>query len=157
MPRKTYLFAPFAGFFLLGLFAPAASASPTRAEAGVLRALNEARAERGLHPLQLDVQLEGAARAHSADMLRANYFEHGDFWSRMNAFHVRGPVTAENLAWGTGPYAQAEAIVAAWLASPPHRANLLRPGFTRVGVGEVQGSFLGNDGAAVVTADFAGS
>ena len=43
-----------------------------------------------------------------------------------------------------------------WLASPEHRANLLRPGYARIGIGLVRGSFLGNGGATVVTADFAG-
>jgi uncharacterized protein YkwD len=37
-------------------------------------------------------------------------------------------------------------VVAAWLASPAHRANLLSPRFHRVGVGDANG---------LVTADFA--
>ncbi len=44
----------------------------------------------------------------------------------------------------------------AWLASPGHRRNLLRPGFRRVGLGELRTSFQGVTGATVVTADFAG-
>jgi uncharacterized protein YkwD len=74
----------------------------------------------------------------------------------MVTFHVRGPVAGENLAWGSGPYGQAQEIVQEWLASPEHRANLLRPGFSRIGIGIVRGTFLGNAGATVVTADFAG-
>ena len=38
------------------------------------------------------------------------------------------------------------------LASPEHRANLLRPSFRRVGIGALQGTFLGHRGARVVTA-----
>jgi uncharacterized protein YkwD len=41
-----------------------------------------------------------------------------------------------------------------WLASPGHRANLLRPGFRRLGLGIATGSFPGQAGATVVTADF---
>ena len=44
-----------------------------------------------------------------------------------------------------------------WLNSPPHRKNLLRAGFRRVGVGAMMGTFSGTGGARVVTADFAGS
>jgi uncharacterized protein YkwD len=43
-----------------------------------------------------------------------------------------------------------------WLASPGHRANLLRPGYDRIGLGLGAGSFHGIAGATVVTADFAG-
>ena len=44
-----------------------------------------------------------------------------------------------------------------WIASAEHRAIVLRPGFRRVGVGSLQGTFDGTRGALVVTADFAGS
>jgi len=43
------------------------------------------------------------------------------------------------------------------MASAGHRANLLRPGWTRIGIGSRLGTFHGYTGATVVTADFAGS
>ena len=148
----------FAASFLL-IFAPAAAlAGPAgkSSELSLLGAMNAARAAHGLGPLHFDAALERAAHAHSADMLRRNYFAHGSFGGRMLAFHVKGPTAGENLAWGTGPYGRAATIVQEWLASPEHRANLLRPGYSRVGLGIVQGSFQGAGGATVVTADFAG-
>ena len=69
---------------------------------------------------------------------------------------ARGPAFGENLAWGTGRLASARSIVGAWMASPGHRANLLRPGWNRIGIGALSGRFLGYRGATVVTADFAG-
>jgi uncharacterized protein YkwD len=48
-------------------------------------------------------------------------------------------------------------IIGKWLASPSHRLVLLRPGFRRVGIGIVTGTFNGRGGASVVTADFAGT
>jgi uncharacterized protein YkwD len=69
---------------------------------------------------------------------------------------VTGRIAGENLAWGTGTSGTARGIVAAWLASPEHRANLLRPSFVRVGISEIVGTFRGYSGAHVVTADFAG-
>jgi uncharacterized protein YkwD len=136
----------------------AASAPPaaTPAEQSFLAAVNAARASYGLAPLQLDATLQRAARAHSADMLRHDFFAHGAFGGRMLAFHVRGPFEGENLAWGTGRYGRPGMVVRAWLASPEHRANLLRPGYARIGLGVERGSFLGARGATVVTADFAG-
>jgi uncharacterized protein YkwD len=125
-------------------------------EAGILGAMNQVRVAAGLRPLRFDGKLHSAARAHSADMLRRGYFGHGAFSRRMSGFHVHAKTVGENLAWGTGPYSAAKTVVQEWLTSPEHRANLLRPGFTRVGVGSAVGTFVGRTGATVVTADFAG-
>jgi uncharacterized protein YkwD len=137
--------------------APGAVAAPaSSSEAGVLAAVNAARTAHGLGPLRLDLTLRSAARSHSADMLRRNYFAHGAFATRMAAFHVQGRQAGENLAWGSGPYGRAGAMIREWLASPEHRANLLSPVYSRIGIGLVRGSFQGTAGATVVTADFAG-
>ena len=119
-------------------------------------AMNRARTSRGLRPLRLDARLETAARAHSTKMLRYGYFAHGAFGRRLTSFGVRGGVVGENLAWGKGFCRRAGVIVSEWLRSPEHRANLLRPGFRRVGVGSVIGRFAGQSKVLVVTADFAG-
>lgn len=118
--------------------------------------MNEVRAAHGLAPLRLDPRLQRAARSHSGDMLRRNYFAHGPFVSRLARFGVRGPRVGENLAWGVGTGADPRRVVQQWLASPRHRANLLRRGFRRVGLGVRAGTFAGYNGALVVTADFAG-
>ena len=89
-------------------------------------------------------------------MLRTHTFSHGAFAARIRRAGVRARRVGENLAWGVGAYAEAHAIVNVWLQSPEHRANLLRPGYRTVGVGERTGSFSGYAGAVVVTADFAG-
>ncbi|HET8529248.1 MAG TPA: CAP domain-containing protein [Gaiellaceae bacterium] len=139
------------------LLAPAAGAR-TRASTAtsLLQAVNRTRSAHGLRALRLDTRLVRAARSHSLEMLRGNFFAHGDFHGRMVAFRVQGPTAGENLAWGNGSYARPATIVAEWLASPEHRANLLRPGWTRIGIGLARGTFLGNGGSTVVTADFAG-
>jgi uncharacterized protein YkwD len=143
--------------FSVFVLAPAAGAAVKASTATtLLRAVNHTRAARGLRALRIDSRLVRAARSHSAAMLRGNYFSHGDFHGRMVAYHVHGPAAGENLAWGTGAYATPAKVIAEWLASPEHRANLLRPGWTRIGIGLAHGSFLGNGGTTVVTADFAG-
>jgi len=157
MHRKTQIFIVFAAVFcalLLAASGLAASLSP--AESSLLSAVNATRAAHGLGRLQVDSTLTLAARSHSREMLRGNYFAHGAFTSRMLGFHVRGPVAGENLAWGNGSFAAPGTIISEWLRSPEHRANLLRPGFTRIGIGATVGTFLGSGGATVVTADFAG-
>jgi uncharacterized protein YkwD len=155
--RKNHISVLFAVGLLAFLAVPAAQAAPAAStQASLLRAVNETRAAYGLRPVRLDLQLGQAARSHTRDMLVKNYFSHGDFHGRMVAFKVRGRIAGENLAWGSGSYAEAKTIVAEWLASPGHRANLLRAAYTRIGIGLAAGTFLGNGGATVVTADFAG-
>jgi uncharacterized protein YkwD len=154
--RKTHLLATFGAFIALAAAAPA-GAGVTAAEHALLQEMNQARAAHGLRPLTLDVTLQRAARAHSLDMLRRDYFAHGPFASRILRFGVRGPIVGENLAWGVGTRGEARGVVAGWLNSPLHRRNLLRPGFRRVGVASLVGSFRGAEGARVVTANFAGT
>lgn len=141
----------------LVLVLPAAAfGASSRSESSLLREMNRVRAEHGLGRLTADSQLARAARAHSREMIGSNVFGHGAFGSRMAQFNVAGSLAGENLAWGTGARGTARGIVVAWLASPGHRANLLRPSFTRVGVSDLVGAFRGYRGAHVVTADFAG-
>ena len=157
IPRVlTRLTALVAALLVLVPAAATAATGLTRVEARLLRDLNLVRAAHGLTPLRYDPRLQRAARAHSREMLVTGSFQHGPFGTRMVRFDVRGTLTGENLAWGNGRLGTASAIVGAWLASPEHRANLLRPEFTRIGIGDLVGVFFGYGGAHVVTADFAG-
>ena len=141
----------------LALALPASStAGITTHESAVLREMNRVRAEHGLPALRYDDHLQQAAVAHTREMIAGNVFEHGAFTSRLVRFDIKSSIAGENLAWGTGSQGTAKAIVAAWLASPEHRANLLRATFSRVGVGDLTAHFQGYTGAHVVTADFAG-
>jgi uncharacterized protein YkwD len=152
--RVTHVLVVLAAFFALA--APASAASLTTAERSLLGEMNRVRAANGLPGLRVDWRLQRAARTHSATMIRRDFFSHAGFSSRMRASGARGPIFGENLAWGTGSRGTASSIVGQWLASPPHRANLLRRGFVRVGVAAPLGQFLGHH-ARVATADFAGN
>jgi uncharacterized protein YkwD len=144
-------------FVVLVLAGSAQASALTAAEQALLQELNGARFARGLAPLQVGWRLQLAARTHSGDMLRRDYFGHGAFASRMERFGAEGPRFGENLAWGTGSQASAAAMVRMWLDSPGHREILLRPGFRRVGLAAPRGEFLGYRDARVVTVDFAGT
>ena len=151
------IFAAFAAVFVLFAAVPASfAAHRSTTSLGLLQAVNAARKAYGLRPLRLDSTLTEAARAHTSDMLRRDYFAHGNFPGRMAAFHVGGHTAGENLAWGSGSYGRAGEVVREWLASPEHRANLLAAAFSRIGIGLARGTFLGTGDATVVTADFAG-
>jgi len=126
-----------------------AGATPTRGEYAIVRAMNAVRARSGVPALRMGRALTRAARAHSVDMARRGYFDHGAFVQRLRSFGVRAPYIGENLAYGTQTLTAA-AIVQMWIASPPHRENLLDRGFRLIGVG-VAGS-----SRKLITADFAG-
>jgi uncharacterized protein YkwD len=133
------------------------AATMTRSERSLVAVVNDVRRTHGLRPLAVDGALFRVARSYSATMLRTGQFTHGDFGARLAGSGARGPRFGENLAWASGPYAAARRIVANWMASPGHRANLLHPGWRRIGIGAVRGTFQGYSGVTVVTADFAGS
>jgi uncharacterized protein YkwD len=140
---------------------PAAAAgsqatTATQSERALLGAVNGVRTTHGLRPLRVDTALVRAARSYSARLISTDTFTHGAMGTRLAQHGARGPVFGENLAWGVGSRATASAIVRGWMASPGHRANLLRPGWNRIGLGALRGTFQGHRGATVVTADFAG-
>jgi len=155
MSVKRQVFAVFLVVLALLVSVPAAQARGlTGSEASLLNTMNAVRQAHGLPALRVDFHLVRAARSHSADMMRGQYFAHGSVAGRVVAAGARGPVFGEDLAWATG--ITANWVVEHWLASPSHRAILLRPGFRRVGIGYSFGTFIGRGGAGVVTADFAG-
>jgi uncharacterized protein YkwD len=155
MLSKKQVFVVFLVVF--AVFAPTAGAqaqSLSSSEASLLNSMNSVRKSHGLPALRIDFRLVNAARGHSSDMMRRQYFAHGSVVGRAVAAGAHGPLFGEDLAWATG--INATWVVTAWLASPAHRAVLLRPGFRRVGIGYAFGTFIGHGGAGVVTADFAG-
>jgi uncharacterized protein YkwD len=125
-------------------------AAPSPGEVAVVRVINTFRQANRLPALRIGPALTRAARSHSVDMVRRGYFDHGPFVQRLRRFGVRAPYVGENLATGTKPLG-AGAIVQMWIASPPHRQNLLDRGFRRIGVG------LAGGATRLVTADFAGT
>ena len=151
-------FCAFRSKFSLSSPLPAALAAHGQheSELSLLAAVNATRAAYGLRPLHLDSTLESAARSHSighaaARLLRPRQLRRAD-----GRLPRPRPDRGREPRLGHGPYGRAGTIVQEWLASPEHRANLLRPGYARIGIGLARGSFLGTGGATVVTADFAG-
>ena len=103
--------------------------------------INAERRTRGESTLVWDAELTRMARLHSENMARQNFFDHIDpqgqnMTMRARACGVCGwRAIAENIAYNSGYDDAAGFAVERWLASPKHRANLLRTGFTHSGVG----------------------
>ena len=113
-------------------------------EAKMLVLVNEERRKAGLQPLAEDTELREVALAHSKDMFERGYFAHltpegKDPFDRMRGAHIRFYLAGENLALAqTLPIAH-EGL----MNSPGHRANILRPGFGRLGIGILDGGVYG--------------
>jgi uncharacterized protein YkwD len=124
---------------------------------------SQSRARHGLPLLVVNLRLRRAAVVHSADMVAKSYFEHtapsgttlvdrvvSAKYIRRNAAWVVG----ENLAWATGSDATPANIMKAWMASPGHRANILRRTYREVGVGIVAGVPSDRSVGVTYTTDF---
>lgn len=162
MQVSTYVRTAFVLCVAVLALAPAATAAPqaptmSQNEQALFLAVNRVRAANGLRTLRVDPTLQRVARSYSTRILRTGSFAHGAMGARLAQAGARGPVFGENLAWGSGSRGSATSIVRGWMTSPSHRANLLRPGWSRIGIGALRGTFQGRAGTTVVTANFAGS
>jgi uncharacterized protein YkwD len=97
--------------------------------------VNQHRKALGLLPLKTTRTLRRVATWKARDMAGEHYFAHDDLfrsvWQRFWDCGFRGGYRGENIAFGFGT---AYAVVAAWLNSPGHRANIESPFFRLTGV-----------------------
>lgn len=106
-------------------------------EVEVLNAVNEIRAGYGLNALQWSNALAAVARAHSYDMAYSGFFDHMSQDGRSPADRIKNAGIsyrrmAENIAAGQDT---AASVVEAWMGAEGHRANILDPELTHLGVG----------------------
>ncbi len=151
---------------------PGADLQPTQEDIEVVRTatlclVNQERTSRGEAPLQPNAHLQQSAQSHTESMAFGDYFEHdgpgGDTpLSRMIAagYIPSGNVgyeIGENIGWGTFSLGTPRAVVAAWMASPGHRANILDAHFrdTAIGVSpHVPASLSQGQPGGIYTQDF---
>jgi uncharacterized protein YkwD len=132
-----------------------ATSRPAAIEQRVLELVNQARSRErscgrerlpAAEPLSLAQPLRSAAAAHARDMARHGYFEHrardgSQPKDRVRRAGYRPRLTGENIAFGPE---SAEEVVAGWLDSPGHCANLMDQRFFEMGVAVVQGRRRGH-------------
>lgn len=116
------------------------TSTQTTYEAKVLKLINAERAKRGLKKLSLNTKLRTAARAHSKDMARNDFFSHtgsngSSMTDRLNKVGYKYSAAGETLYAGNGQFKTPEQCVKAWLNSPGHAAIMLSPNYTQVGIG----------------------
>lgn len=113
---------------------------------------NAERVKQGLSPLVLDTVLSEAAQKKAEDMFAKNYWAHfapdgGTPWGFIKASGYEYIYAGENLARG---FTTADAAVAAWMASPSHRENMLSRNYTDVGFAIMSGKLTGEDTVLIV-------
>jgi uncharacterized protein YkwD len=150
--------------------APAAGGSShltlTALELSTVQAINDVRVSFGVRPLAVSPALFGSASLHCEQMVSAGYFGHqgpdgSSFTDRVETYYPPGDAgyyaVGENLLWTLRPMTPAQ-MVAAWMRSREHRANLLDPNWSQLAVATLTvpsapGIFDGRP-VTVVTVDF---
>ena len=115
--------------------------------------LAQIRRQNGLPALSPDAKLERAASEQAAYMARSGRMEHRtgwgrDFAARMKAHGIKG-AAAENIAAGRWEPGE---LIGVWMASPPHRRNMLDQRFSRFGLGSAPDGKTGRRYWALVLA-----
>lgn len=105
----------------------------------VLEAINYDRTSHNLSILEVDETLNLAALAKAQDMVKKNYFAHTspqgtEPWYWFKALGYEYAYAGENLAQG---FKNAEELEEHLMASPTHRANILSPFYSQVGLAVV--------------------
>lgn len=147
--RARFEFDPWSGQISLGLLGreryvppPAAPARPLLSDPAVealLAQINDVRTQVGLPPLTIAAELMAAAQAHSIDMATSGQISHTGSDGRgapqrMRDAGYQWQRCGENIAVA---FATAAQVLAFWMNSAPHRANLLDPGMHEIGIGYV--------------------
>jgi uncharacterized protein YkwD len=95
------------------------------------------RRNNGLNVVTLDPRLMRMAEEQARAMASRNRFEHdaaGPFAQRIRRSGYDAKIAVENI--GAGYHTLAEAF-SGWRDSPPHRANMLRSGVTKMGIAAI--------------------
>lgn len=122
------------------LAAPVAGAEEITADS-VLRTMNAYRHVRGLAPYFMDSRLTAAAGDRIRHMEELGYWAHKApdgtspfVWLEKRGFEFS--MAGENLAEG---FETVEVLVDSWMQSEGHRANIVSPSYTSVGIAIIEG------------------
>jgi len=148
-----------------------AGLTPNRHDIRLVRAatlclVNRERARHGESALHWNERLVAAAQGHTESMAFGDYFAHTGPRGETPLTRMRrtgyisssriGYEVGENIAWGSLWLGTPRAIVAAWMASPGHRANILDARFRETGIGVSPhiGAFAHGQRGGIYTQDF---
>lgn len=104
----------------------------------VVDLVNAERAKEGLAPLTINTKVQAAAQVRARECEQS--FSHtrpngSSFATALKEQNVSYRSAGENIAWGQR---SPEEVMKGWMNSPGHRANIMNPNFTTIGVGYYQ-------------------
>ena len=93
-------------------------------DAEIFKTINDIRIEKNREPLKESLHLMQKAKEHSLWMVEVGKYTHSTY------------NYCENIFWGVAisEHRLSDTIVNIWMASSPHRANLLEPGISKCGI-----------------------
>jgi uncharacterized protein YkwD len=108
----------------------------------LLALINAERVGAGLSAVRLSPALSAVAQQHACDnAARSSTSHQGSDGSDLSARLRRGGIAISLAAENTGlGFSSPEAAFAWWMGSPDHRANILLPQITQIGIGKAQGA-----------------
>lgn len=109
---------------------------------GIFALVNAERTKEGLPPLSYNATLSAIAEVKALDMITREYFAHEspdgvDVSGLAERYHYDYINVGENLAMGD--FVSDADVVRGWMNSPGHRANILNPLYTEIGIAAVYG------------------
>ncbi|MBE4909918.1 LysM peptidoglycan-binding domain-containing protein [Bacillus luteolus] len=122
----------------------ATASSPSTFENQVATLVNQERAKHGLKPLQHRADVKNVAQKKAEDLINSNYFSHtspnyGSPFQMLKTFGINYQAAGENIAKGQKT---PQEVMNAWMNSPGHRANILKPEYDTIGVGFYHGAWV---------------
>ena len=120
--------------------------------AEIIALTNSERKQNTVSQLTEDALLDQAAQAKAEDMARNGYFSHvgpdgKTPWQWISASGYQYQYAGENLAVR---FVDSKDVVNAWMESPTHRENMVKPVYTQIGVGVAEGMYQGQPASYVV-------
>jgi uncharacterized protein YkwD len=122
----------------------------SKVKSDIFKATNSARtaALGSSKQLQQSAALDKVAAARVADMFKYQYFSHSSPSGATAAnltkqYGYKWMALGENIARGT--FSSGTQIVAAWMTSPGHKANILSSGYTEIGIAAAYGKYNGRN------------
>ena len=99
-------------------------------EKEVIRLVNEERTKAGVAPLEMELSLMQSCdiRAEELTVLFSHDRPNGESW--YSVIEMESKLSGENIAYGQR---DAKSVMATWMNSAGHRANILNPNFTHIG------------------------
>jgi uncharacterized protein YkwD len=122
------------------------SSTASSREQKVAELLNRERKSRGLSSLMVSQRAAEAARMHSSDMSRNDFFSHNgsdgaDGGERLKRAGYTWSAWGEIIGWETE--GSPESMVRQWMNSPPHRSAILSRDYEEFGVGLIRAGKTG--------------